>query len=51
MGVGNEPSNGTQEGEWFDLKMCGLKDDVGFVEGNVSVIFFIYIKVFNKSLS
>lgn len=50
MGIWDKASDGSKEGERFYFQMRRSGNDVGFVQGNVGVIFLVHIEIFDKAL-
>lgn len=46
----NKPGNCTKNGERFNFQMCGFRHNISSVDGNVRIILFINIEVFNQAL-
>jgi hypothetical protein len=49
MRVWDEPRHSTENGEGFDFKVCSGLHDVGLIQGDVRVILFVYVEIFNQS--
>lgn len=50
MRVGYQAGDGPQDSEWFYFEVRRTGNDVSFVEGNISVVFFIDVEVLYKAL-
>ncbi len=51
MRVGTEPGTHSQQGEGFNLQVCGGRIvDIGLVHGDVTVVLLVHVQVLDESL-
>jgi hypothetical protein len=49
MRIWNKTRYGSEEGERLNLDVCGRGDNLGFVEGDVGVVLFVDVEVFDEA--
>jgi hypothetical protein len=48
--IRNKSGYSTEQCEWFNLQMGGGRNNIGFVECDIRVIFFIDVEILNQAL-
>lgn len=48
VGVGDETCDGPEEGEGFDFEVRRVVENLIFVEGDVGIVFFVDVEVFDE---